>query len=102
MKDFPEFFENEHEKLVKLDEDWIKSAEGKQRWRVFIESCVCRGDEYFVVFPFAEQRLFSCNRYEKKVKDYNFGSLIRTDAKQEYGEKNTIFGGLDPFSRCKL
>ena len=31
-------------------------------------------------------------RYEKKVKDYNFGSLIRTDAREEYGEKNTIFG----------
>ena len=31
-------------------------------------------------------------RYEKKVKDYNFGSLIRTDARQEYGEVNTIFG----------
>jgi hypothetical protein len=30
--------------------------------------------------------------YEKKVKDYNFGSLIRTDARQEYGETNTIFG----------
>jgi hypothetical protein len=33
-------------------------------------------------------------RYEKKVKDYNFGSLIRTDARDEYGEKNTIFGAL--------
>jgi hypothetical protein len=32
-------------------------------------------------------------RYEKKVRDYNFGSLIRTDAKGEYGERNTIFGG---------
>ena len=32
------------------------------------------------------------NRYEKKIKDYNFGSLIRTDARGEYGEKNTIFG----------
>ena len=31
------------------------------------------------------------NRYEKKVKDYNFGSLIRTDARQEYSETNTIF-----------
>ena len=30
-------------------------------------------------------------RYEKKVKDYNFGSLIRTDARQEYSETNTIF-----------
>lgn len=33
-------------------------------------------------------------RYEKKVKDYNFGSLIRTDARQEYGEMNTIFGTI--------
>lgn len=31
-------------------------------------------------------------RYEKKIKDFNFGSLIRTDATQEYGETNTIFG----------
>ena len=31
------------------------------------------------------------DRYEKKVKDYNFGSLIRTDARQEYSETNTIF-----------
>lgn len=30
--------------------------------------------------------------YKEKVKDYNFGSLIRTDAKDEYGEANTIFG----------
>jgi hypothetical protein len=28
------------------------------------------------------------------VKDYNFGSLIRTDARDEYGERNTIFGVL--------
>jgi hypothetical protein len=32
--------------------------------------------------------------YKDKVKDYNFGSLIRTDARDEYGEKNTIFGAL--------
>jgi hypothetical protein len=30
--------------------------------------------------------------YEKKVVDYNFGSLIRTDARGEYEENNTIFG----------
>ena len=35
-------------------------------------------------------------RYEKKVKDYNFGSLIRTDARQEYSETNTIFGQYAP------
>ncbi|KAF8893086.1 polysaccharide biosynthesis-domain-containing protein [Infundibulicybe gibba] len=67
MKSFPEFAEAPHDKLVKLDEDWMKSADGKERWRTFIQS------------------------YEKKVKDYNFGSLIRTDARQEYGETNTIF-----------
>ncbi|KAJ7178138.1 DUF757-domain-containing protein [Mycena filopes] len=64
---FPELAENDHAKLLKLDEEAMKSAEGKERWRVFIES------------------------YKKKVKDYNFGSLIRTDARQEYGENNTIF-----------
>ncbi|KAJ6464193.1 DUF757-domain-containing protein [Mycena vitilis] len=67
LKTFPELAENDYAKLVKLDEDAMKSPEGKERWRVFIDS------------------------YKKKVKDYNFGSLIRTDARQEYGENNTIF-----------
>lgn len=31
------------------------------------------------------------DRYKETVKDYNFGSLIRTDAGDEYSEKNTIF-----------
>ncbi|KAJ7764636.1 DUF757-domain-containing protein [Mycena maculata] len=67
FKTFPELAEADHAKLRKLDEEAMKSPEGKERWRVFIEA------------------------YRKKVKDYNFGSLIRTDARQEYGEKNTIF-----------
>jgi len=67
MAEFPELNEEPHEKVTKLDEDWMKSPEGKERWRKFIAS------------------------YEKKVKDYNFGSLIRTDARDEYGERNTIF-----------
>ena len=46
----------------------MKSADGKKRWREFIES------------------------YKDKVKDYNFGSLIRTDCRDEYAETNTIFG----------
>ena len=37
-------------------------------------------------------------RYEKKVQEYNFGSLIRTDAREEYGERNTIFGGYSMYS----
>ncbi|KIJ64730.1 hypothetical protein HYDPIDRAFT_181592 [Hydnomerulius pinastri MD-312] len=64
---FPEFNAEGHEKLVKLDEEWLKSEDGKKKWRDFI------------------------NAYEKKVKDFNFGSLIRTDARQEYSETNTIF-----------
>jgi hypothetical protein len=30
--------------------------------------------------------------YEGKIQDFNFGSLIRTDCREEYGERNTIFG----------
>lgn len=67
MSAFPELSGNDHEKLVKLDEDWLKSEDGKKRWRAFV------------------------NAYEKKVKDFNFGSLIRTDAGLEYSETNTIF-----------
>ncbi|KAA1474617.1 DUF757-domain-containing protein [Dentipellis sp. KUC8613] len=66
LKDFPELSEP-HEKLIRLDEDWMKSKDGKERWRAFISA------------------------YEKKIKDYNFGSLIRTDAEKEYSETNTIF-----------
>lgn len=40
MKDFPEFSENSHEKLTKLDEEWMKSKDGKERWRVFIQAWV--------------------------------------------------------------
>ena len=30
--------------------------------------------------------------YEKKIDDYNFGTLLRIDPKFEYGQKETIFG----------
>ncbi|VDC05277.1 unnamed protein product [Peniophora sp. CBMAI 1063] len=65
--DFPELFENDFAKLRKMDEDWMKSKEGKERWRKFMA------------------------QYEKTIKDHNFGSLIRTDADGEYSERNTIF-----------
>jgi len=67
VKAFPELAEPPYEKVAKLDEEWMKSSESKKRWREFIE------------------------QYEKKVQDYNFGSLIRTDTRGEYGETNTIF-----------
>jgi hypothetical protein len=42
MKTFPEFAESSYAKLIKLDEDWLKSPEGKERWRKFIQSYVWR------------------------------------------------------------
>ncbi|KAI0301446.1 polysaccharide biosynthesis-domain-containing protein [Russula brevipes] len=67
LREFPEFAAAPHTGLNTLDEEWMKSKEGKERWRVFI------------------------NAYENKITDYNFGSLIRTDAMREYSETNTIF-----------
>lgn len=50
-----------------IDEDEMKSKEGKEKWRGFIQE------------------------YEKKVEDYNFGTLLRKNAGWEYGEEETIF-----------
>ncbi|KAB5584880.1 polysaccharide biosynthesis-domain-containing protein [Coniochaeta sp. 2T2.1] len=61
-KDFPDF--NPAETIV---EDEMKSKSGKERWRNFMM------------------------QYEKKVDDYNFGTLLRSNPKFEYGEKETIF-----------
>ena len=60
---FPEFDSRET-----IDEDKMKSKEGKERWREFMMA------------------------YEKKVDDYNFGTILRSNPKFEYGEKETIFG----------
>ncbi|OCF32521.1 cytoplasmic protein [Kwoniella heveanensis CBS 569] len=61
---FPEFkFEDN---LKHLDEDAMKSREGKERWRKFI-------------MP-----------YEKRVTDYNFGTLVRRRADELYSEENSV------------
>ena len=62
-KHFPDFDPKET-----IDEDKMKSKEGKKKWRNFM-------------MP-----------YEKQVDDYNFGTMLRADPKFEYGEKETIFG----------
>jgi len=51
----------------KIDENEMKNAKGKETWRNFMMA------------------------YENTVDDYNFGTLLRTEAKEEYGEKSTIF-----------
>jgi len=67
LKAFPELAEEEYKNLTRIDEEWMKSEDGKRRWRDFCES------------------------YDGKVASYNTGSLIRTDARDEYTESNTIF-----------
>lgn len=66
-KEFPDFDPSET-----IDEDVMKSKHGKERWRNFMMA------------------------YEKKVEDYNFGTMLRANPKFEYGEKETIFGELLP------
>jgi len=61
-RDFPEF-----DPATSIDEDTMKSKEGKERWRKFI------------------------NIYEKKVEDFNYGTMLRLSPETEYGEKETIF-----------
>lgn len=62
-RDFPDF-----DPAQTIDEDKMKSKEGKERWRNFM------------------------NQYEKVVKDYNFGTIIRTNPRFEYDQHTTIFG----------
>ncbi len=62
-RELPEFDPRET-----IDEDKMKSKEGKERWRNFMMA------------------------YEKTVDDYNFGTMLRANPKFEYGEKETIFG----------
>ncbi|KAL6712576.1 hypothetical protein ACN47E_000453 [Coniothyrium glycines] len=62
LKEFPEF-----DAAATLNEDEMKSKEGKERWRKFI------------------------SEYEKTVEDYNFGTLLRASPKTEYEQEGTIF-----------
>ncbi|KAI8088963.1 putative polysaccharide biosynthesis protein [Halteromyces radiatus] len=54
--------------VLHLNENLFKSPEAKEKWRLWI------------------------NKYEKRVKEFNFGSLIRVDARDDYTEQNTMFG----------
>jgi hypothetical protein len=60
---FPEF-----DPAETIDEEAMKSKAGKERWRKFMME------------------------YEKKVGDYNFGTMLRSNPKWEYGQDETIFG----------
>jgi hypothetical protein len=63
METFPDF-----DPAATIDEDEMKSKAGKDKWRPFMMS------------------------YEKKIDDYNFGTMLRSNPKEEYEQHNTIFG----------
>ncbi|KAL4986161.1 putative polysaccharide biosynthesis protein [Aspergillus falconensis] len=60
--EFPDF-----DPAETIDEDKMKSKEGKEKWRNWI------------------------NQYEKKIHDFNFGTMLRANPKTEYEKDNTIF-----------
>ncbi|GAA5980788.1 hypothetical protein JCM10908_003868 [Rhodotorula pacifica] len=65
-KHFPDY--QNDEKLRVLDENEMKNATGKKRWREFM-------------MPF-----------DKKIDEYNFGTLIRTNCEEDYSQENSMFG----------
>lgn len=62
----------------RLDEDQIKSKAGKEIWRAFMM------------------------KYEKTVEDYNFGTLLRRSARDEYGEDTTMFAARMQFYAVEI
>ncbi|KAL5362076.1 putative polysaccharide biosynthesis protein [Aspergillus floccosus] len=62
MKEFPDF-----DPAATIDEDQMKSKEGKEKWRNWI------------------------NQYEGKINDFNFGTMLRSSPKVEYDKDTTIF-----------
>lgn len=62
-KEFPDF-----DPAATINEDEMKSKAGKEKWRNFIMA------------------------YEKRIDDYNFGTMLRASPATEYSEKETIFG----------
>lgn len=64
-QEFPDF-----DPAEEIDEDKMKSKEGKEKWRNFA---------------------MAYEKGDKKVEDYNFGTMLRKSPKTEYGEKETMF-----------
>ncbi|KAI8139915.1 putative polysaccharide biosynthesis protein [Fennellomyces sp. T-0311] len=65
-KDFEESFPEIDVKH--LDDKHFHTPEAKEKWRNWI------------------------NKYEKRVNEFNFGTLIRINYRQDYTEQNTMFG----------
>ncbi|CCH58392.1 hypothetical protein TBLA_0A05990 [Henningerozyma blattae CBS 6284] len=65
IEHFPEY--KDVEKIKSFKEEDLKSKAAKDKWRKF------------------------CELFEEEVEDYNFGTLLRTDSSEEYGQFTTIF-----------
>lgn len=65
MEMFPEY--QDVERLKKFSENDLKTKQAKEDWRKY------------------------CALFEKKIEDYNFGTLLRTDSSAEYGQHTTCF-----------
>ncbi|KAJ5465013.1 Protein PBDC1 [Penicillium daleae] len=61
--EFPDF-----DLAATINEDDMKSKAGKEKWRNWI------------------------NKFDKKIDDFNFGTIIRTRADAEYDQDTTVFG----------
>ncbi|KAJ5095973.1 Protein PBDC1 [Penicillium alfredii] len=61
--EFPDF-----DPAATINEDQMKSKAGKEKWRNWV------------------------NQFEKKIDDFNFGTIIRSRADVEYDQHTTIFG----------
>jgi Polysaccharide biosynthesis len=64
-REFPDF-----DPSATLNEDEMKSKAGKEKWRNFM------------------------NEYEKTINDFNFGTMLRSNAKAEYDQETTLFGKI--------
>lgn len=64
LEAFPEY--KTPESVAEIHEEDMKSKEGKARWREF------------------------CEKFNE-IEDYNFGTLLRTKASDEYSQDGTIF-----------
>ncbi|KAF7995776.1 hypothetical protein HCN44_006883 [Aphidius gifuensis] len=65
-------------KVDNINEDAMKSADGKNRWRPFCES------------------------FKDTVEDYSMGTLLRTDCSDDYNEQNSILSTRIQFYAIEL
>ena len=67
LKTFREHFPEMDVSAIIVEDD-MKSKEGKERWRNFV------------------------NLFDKRIEDFNVGAILRTNPKTEYTEDGSIFG----------